>query len=224
MTQPVRALVVGAGAVGQVYARHLQLGGAEVTLFVREAYRASAARGFTLYPLNAARPRQPVRFEPAAVIARPDEVAARRFDLVILTVASPALAGAWLRDLIAAAGDATIVALQPGLDDRDVILAAGAPAERLVSGMITLIGYAAPLPGETGFAEPSTAYWFPPLAPCALSGPRADRVVRALRAGQLPARRVADAARASAFPSAILMPYLVALETAGWSFEALCLP
>jgi 2-dehydropantoate 2-reductase len=46
-------------------------------------------------------------------------------------------------------------------------------------------------------------------------------VVRALRAGRLPAKRHADVPRSAAFPSAILMPYLVALETAGWSFDAL---
>lgn len=214
-------LVVGAGAVGQVYGRHLQAGGAKLTFFVRDAYRATVEQGLAFYPLNGPRRDEPVRFTAFSVVTRPDEVAARRFDQVYLAVSSPALAGAWLPALIAAAGDATVVALQPGADDRARLLAAGVAEDRLVSGMITLISYAAPLPGEARFARPGTAYWFPPLAPSPLSGPRAAEVVAALRAGKLPARRHRDAPGAAAFPSAIMMPYLVALELAGWSLAAL---
>lgn len=221
MAEPLHVLVVGAGAVGQVYARHLQLGGADVTFFVREKYRAAMARGVELYPLNERRPTEPRRFDAFSVVTRADEVAARRFDQVYLTVSSPALAGAWLGELIAAVGDATIVALEPGLDERARLLAAGVAEDRLVSGVITLISYAAPLPGETRFPRAGMAYWFPPMAPCRLSGPRADAVVRALRAGGLPAKRHGDVPSWVASPSAVLMPYLVALEAAGWSIAEL---
>lgn len=217
----MRVLVVGAGAVGQVYGLHLQRGGAEVTWFVRDKYRAAAERGFDLYRLRGRGQPEPVRLEGCSVVSRPDEVAARRFDQVYLAVSSPALGGPWLAELIAATGDATIVTLQPGQDDREVLLAAGVPVDRLVSGMITLISYAAPLPGETRFPRPGMAYWFPPMAPCPMSGPRerAAAVVGALRAGKLPARLHPDVLRVAAFPPAILMPLLVALETAGWSLR-----
>jgi 2-dehydropantoate 2-reductase len=219
----MRALVVGAGAVGQAYARHLQLGGAEVTFFVRDKYRATLERGLDMYWLNAPRPTEPVRFETFSIVTQPHEVAARRFDQVYLTVSSPALAGPWLRELIAATGDATIIALEPGADDRAVLLAAGVPVERLVQGMITLISYSAPLPGETRFPKPGMAYWFPPMAPAPHSGPRerTAAVVRALRAGKLPSKVHRDVPATVAFPSAVLMPYLIALESAGWSFREL---
>ncbi len=225
MSGRTQVLVVGAGAVGQVYGRHAQLGGADVTFFVREKYRDAVAGGLDLYPLNRSRRRrtEPVRFDELIVVSRVDEVAARCFDQVYLTVSSPALRGPWLAELIAAAGDATIVALQPGRDDRDTILAAGASADRLVSGMITLISYPAPLPGETRFPGPGMAYWFPPMAPAPFSGP-ADRVaavVALMKRGKLPAKRHRDVPRAVAFPSAVMMAYLVALENAGWSFRAL---
>jgi 2-dehydropantoate 2-reductase len=218
-------LVVGAGAVGQVYGRHAQLGGADVTFFVREKYRDEVARGLDLYPLNRRfrKGPDPIRWDAFDVVSRVDEVAARSFDHVILTVSSPALKGPWLGELIAAAKDASIVALQPGRGDRDTILAAGAPADRVVSGMITLISYAAPLPGETRFPRPGMAYWFPPMAPAPFSGPRdrVDAIVSILKRGGQPAKRHKDVPRAVAFPSAILMAYLVALENAGWSFRAL---
>ena len=225
MIDQPRVLVIGAGAVGQVYARHAQEGGAGITFFVRDKYRDQIARGLDLYPLNRGRRRrtEPVRFEGFSVVSRADEVAAQRFDQVYVTVSSPALRGPWLAELIAATGDATIVALQPGREDRDTIIAAGASPDRLVSGMITLISYAAPLPGETRFGKPGMAYWFPPMSPAPFSGPaeRTAAVVALLRQGGLPAKRHPDVPRATAFPSAILMAYLVALETAGWSFRTL---
>jgi 2-dehydropantoate 2-reductase len=216
----MRALVVGAGAVGQVFARHLALGGAEVTFLVREKYAAECRAGFTMYPLNRARRVRttPERFEGAAVVTGPDQVAAGRWDQVYVTVSSAALRGAWFEALARAIGDATLVLLQPGPDDRDYALA-HVPAERLVQGVISLVSYAAPLPGETRFPGPGMAYWFPP-APSPFSGPtaRRDQVVSALKAGGMPAARHADVARVVDFPNAGSMPLLLHLEASGWSF------
>jgi ketopantoate reductase len=215
----VRVLVVGAGAVGQVYARHYQLGGAHVTFFVKEKYAAEARRGFDMYPLN--KGRKGVRFEGFDVVTTAEEVAARRFDQMMLTVASPALQGAWLGELIAAAGDATVVAMQPGLDDRARLVEAGARDDRLVQGLISLISYHAPLPGETRFATPGMAYWFPPLAPSPFSGPpeRVAAVIGALKRGGTPVKRHKDVGKVAGFPTAVMMPYLVALELGGWTMK-----
>jgi 2-dehydropantoate 2-reductase len=89
--------------------------------------------------------------------------------------------------------------------------------------MITLISYAAPLPGEARFTRPGMAYWFPPLTPAPFSGPaeRTAAVVAVLKRGGLPCKRHKDVPGMVAFPSGILMAYLVALENAGWSFRAL---
>ena len=106
------------------------------------------------------------------MISRADEVSARTFDQVYLTMSSTALRGPWLAELVAATGNATIVALQPGLDDLETIIAAGAAKERVVSGVITLISYSAPLPGETRFPRPGMAYWFPPAPGPIWASPR----------------------------------------------------
>ena len=221
MAAPLSVLIVGAGSVGQVFARHLQLGGAEVTFFVREKYRQDAARGFDLYPLNHRRD-EPERLEGFGVVTSPTEVAARRFDMMFLTVSSTGLRGPWLEELVAAAPDATVVSLQPGVDDRGIVMEAGVPAERLVSGLIGFLSYAAPLPGEA-IARPGMAYWFPPMSPCRFSGApdRVRAVVEALSRGRLPARIDADVPRATAFGTAILLGYVAALERAGWSIRSL---
>ena len=219
----MRALVVGAGAVGQVFGYHLHRGGAEVSFLVKPKYAEECRAGFTLYPLNHRRRRaEPRRFTGPGVLTTDDEVAAGRWDQVYLTVSSTALRGPWLAGLARAVGDATVISLQPGIEDRKVVLA-HVPDERLVSGLISLISYAAPLPGETRFPEPGMAYWFPPLSPSPFSGPsaRVDAVVAALRAGGLPAKRHPNVPGLAGFPSAVMMPYLVALEASGWSFDRL---
>jgi ketopantoate reductase len=228
-------LVVGAGAVGQVFGQHLARGGARVTFLVRAQRRDEAARGFDLYPLNGfRRGSDPLHFTQFELISSTRELAARRFDQVYLTLPSPAMQGPWLRELIAATGDATLISLQPDAQDHALIRAAGAQAEALVYGAIALVSYAAPLPGETRFPVPGTAYWLPPLARSLFSGPRdlqgpardrnrarVSEVVAALRRGRLPAMRHPDVERALALPSAIGMTYLTALERAGWSTRTL---
>lgn len=207
-----------------MYGRHLALGGARVYYFVRERYAAECRRGFTFYPLNRRHARrEPVHVAVAEgeVLTRIDEVKAITWDQVYLCVASHALRGPWLGELAAAIGDATLVALQPGSEDREVITQV-VPAERVVSGMITVISYHAPLEGET-VPEPGMAYWFPPLAPAPFSGPeqRTRQVVEALRKGKLPSKRDSDVPAKVRFPSAWFMTMLTALEASGWSFREL---
>lgn len=218
----MRTLVVGAGAVGQVYGHHLARGGAEVSFLVKPKYAEEARRGFTLYALNDRRRRTtPVRFTGFGVLTSDDEVAAARWDQVYITVSSTALRGAWLGELMPKVGDATVISLQPGIEDREVLLR-HVPEERLVSGAIVLISYHAPLPGETRFPEPGMAYWFPPSA-APYSGPRArvQAVVQALRAGGMPAKVHPDVPAMVGYPSAIMMPYLLALEAGGWKLARL---
>jgi len=215
-----RVLVVGAGAVGQVYGHHLARGGAAVTFLIKPAHAPELAGGLTLYPLN--RPRrqraQPVRFAGYGVMTDVAAAAAERWDQVYLTVSSTALrAGDWFARLAAGLGPATLVLLQPGPDDRPFV-EARVPAEQIVQGVITVISYRAPMPGETRFPRPGVAYWFGPLAKSPLSGPRSPAVVAALRAGGLPARRSRELARSAAFPTAMFMPLLAVLEKAGWKF------
>jgi 2-dehydropantoate 2-reductase len=220
----MNVLIVGAGAVGQVYGRHLALGGAHVRYFVRERYADTCRTGFVFYPLNRRKARiAPVRMDIAAsdVLTRLDEIKAIKWDQVYLCVASHALRGTWLGELAAVIGDATVVALQPGNEDRDYILES-VPEDRLVSGMITVISYTAPMPGET-VPVPGMAYWFPPLAPAPFSGPRerTRAVVEALRRGKLPSKQKRDVPAQVRFPSALFMVLLTALENAGWTFRGL---
>jgi 2-dehydropantoate 2-reductase len=220
----MNVLIVGAGAVGQVYGRHLALGGARVSYYVREKYAVECRAGLVFYPLNRRRPREvPVRMPvaPDEVLTTIDQVKATAWDQVYLCMASHALRGAWLPELAAAIGDATVVSLQPGSEDRDIVIAA-VREDRVVSGMITVISYHAPLAGET-VPEPGMAYYFPPMQPAPFSGPRerTRAVVDALKRGGLPCKVARDVPAKVRFPSALLMVLLTALESAQWKLDDL---
>lgn len=219
-------LVVGAGAIGQVYGHFLARGGARVTYYVRERYREQTARGVPLARLEARRRRRMLPVTSADVVSSPAEVAQHRFDQVYLTVPSDALVRPWLEELIAAVGDAIIVGLTPGAGDRDKLVAAGAVPERLVAGFLSLVAYQAPLPGEGAEVPACTTVWFPPGAPCLFSGPATarDEVLAALAAGGLPARKHRDVPTLGAFGSSATVAFMLALESGGWSLAELRQP
>ncbi|MGZ3689207.1 MAG: ketopantoate reductase family protein, partial [Bdellovibrionota bacterium] len=221
----MKILIIGAGAVGQVYGRHLELGGAEVYYFVKEKHAADLRRGLVFYLLNHRHPREtPVRQALASdrVLTRADEVAKIAFDQIYLCMSSAGLRGDWLAALAPKLGSqSTVVSLQPGPEDREYLLKYF-PESRLVSGMITVISYAAPLPGEK-VPEPGMAYWFPPFSPAPFSGPedRVRAVLEPLQKGGLPSKAERDVPGKVAFPSTLLMTLLTALEAVGWSFDQL---
>ncbi len=216
----MKVLVVGAGAVGQVYAAHLKRSGAHVALYVRPSRAEDVRRGVTLYRMRAFRRHMVETFVPDQVVTSADEVAAEGWDQVWLCVPTTAIFGGFADDLLRAASDATIVSISPGVELRERLCTL-VPASRVVSGLVGLIAYQGPLPGEP--LDPGIAYMFPPFAKSRFSGhpDRVDPVVAALRRGGCPAKVHADARSALAFSSSALVPVVVALEGAGWSFDEL---
>ena len=211
----MRVLVVGAGAVGQVYARHLELAGWDVNFFVKEKYAAEAREGYWVYPLNETK--QAVRFANFGVYTKVSEIAESSFDQVWLCVPGNALQGDWLGPFLAACGDATVVNTVPGLENTKRLTGL-VGEDRLISAMIAFIAWQAPLPGEQ--LEPSgIMYWFPPGSPSPFAGKGAGRTVAALKTGGLPSKKVSSVAAQSGKGSAVLLSAVAALEASGWSFE-----
>jgi len=217
----MNVLMVGAGAVGQVYARHLQRGGAEISFFVREKYRAemekaAGEKGLPLFCRNRGAIGGPIQLRGFGVVSTPEEVVARSWDVVWLCVSSPALAGTWLGALLAAVGSATVITLQPGLEDRAILLK-HVPEERLVSGMIPFTAWPAPLPGEKG--EKHLSYWLPPFSKTPFDSPAAAETVKVLKKGSCGAKISKGMAFQSAMGSSVLLNVIASLECAGWSFS-----
>ncbi len=220
----MRALVIGAGAIGQVFGWHLQKGGAQVGFLVRPRQLEAARAGYTVYPLNRpARDRgKPLPFNGFEVYDDQDVALSKPWDLVVFAMSSVALrSGDWLARFGPRSGDAAVLVLQPSPEDKEVVLAA-LPPSRIATGMLAVVSYQTPLPGDT-LEPPGVAWWFPWLAGIGFSG--ADRVVdlvtTALGAGGMPVRRLADVHTEVAFTGAILDKTVTALQVANWSFTAL---
>lgn len=218
-------LFVGAGAVGQVYARHAQAGGARVGFYVKEKYAAEVEAGLRMLQF-ASRPGKSTPKEHtlsgAEVLTTPEQVAAGGWDVVMLCMSSTALRQPWLEPFLAALGaDATLFVLQPGPRDQAYV-AERFPRTRTVHGMIGFIAWQGPLEGEQ-WAGSGLAYWLPPGSPSMISGP-ADRVaplVGLWARGGLKWKVVKDVGQTSAMPAVTLNCYLAALELEGWSFKQL---
>jgi len=209
-------VVVGAGAVGKVYASHLVRAGAEVVFRVRRP--EVVRRPFVVHPLNGRNHGTVVRFD-VPVLGSDAEVEAFRPDVALLTVPADALRGDWLAPFLRACGDALVVALEPGVDEAAVIRAAR-PDVRLAQGIITLIAYEAPLPGETRFAEPGTAVWYPPVG-APFAGEGVEAFARVLREGGMRTRVATSIAGDSAFGTIAFATTISGIHAAGWSFAAL---
>ncbi len=216
----MNALVVGAGSVGQVFARHLQLGGSEVSFLTRTERTSDIRRDLVLIPLNNRNARTtPIHFGSFDVLTQYSQLEDRSWDQIYMCIPSTSLTDGLMEGIKAYGGAATIVKIQPGLGDWDKFTE-HFDVSQIVSGMVSFISYQAPLSGET-VAEPGMAYWFPPLVKSMFSGPndRVREVVRALRAGGLPARTHPDVENLVGYVLAIEAPLTAGIESAGWSLR-----
>jgi 2-dehydropantoate 2-reductase len=214
-----RHLVVGAGAVGQVYALALSRAGARVGLLARPRQVDALRAGVEL---RRAGRRRVDRLIPDAVLSDPAELRPGEWDTVWLCVSSPALRqGDWLGRLAQALGPGPAwVMLQPGMHDRALLLE-HMPEDRLLTGLIAFSSWEGPLPGEAG--PPGLRWWLPPGGACSLAGPGAPALAARLRDGGLRARAMSAGAVAeqTALGSAALGALVLAMEAGGWTFSGL---
>jgi 2-dehydropantoate 2-reductase len=212
----VKVLVVGDGALGQVLGLRLAIGGASVSYLVKSGRAGWGPDGRTLYRLRRLG-------KPVAQQLRPhgvhSEITDGRWDMVWLCVPSTALREPWLYRLRDAVGTATVVSIGQDLHDRAVLANIWTP-EQIVQVAPAVLAYSAPLVTEV----PATgiAYWTPPGTVTKVSGSadRAFPVVAALRAGHMRARYSGQTGSGE-LAAALMMPYIAALEAAGWSLSAL---
>ncbi|MGM0556101.1 MAG: ketopantoate reductase family protein [Myxococcota bacterium] len=210
------ALIVGAGAVGQVVAWHLDQGGSDVGFVVKPRHVESTRAGLTLHHQKIVGKTRTHVLEDYDVIADYGEIEPGEWDAVWLCVSSTALRGEWLGDLLERVPDATIVSLQPGLEDREYMLDY-IDQDRLVRGMIPFIAYQSPLPGQS--LTEGIAYFLPPMFPFPFTGERAPGVAEALDRGGLSSTVTDNVGAESSMASTILIPAVGGLELEGWDLK-----
>lgn len=216
----MNALVIGAGAIGQVFGHYLQNGGSRVTFFARRERAQRIKNGLVLYHLNRRNSRRrPIHFESFEVFSEYLGIEDQEWDQVYFCIPSDALSENLLEQVSRRSGEATIIKLQPGLGDRRIYMR-HFEESRLVSGMISFMSYAAPLPKEK-VVRPGIAYWLPPLLSTPFSGSknRVKAVVKALNDGGLRARVHGDVESLLGFALAVQAPLTAGLECSYWSIK-----
>lgn len=203
----MRVLIVGAGALGQVFGLWLAGGDARVTYLVRPGRGRWADGGVEVTRLRRWRRPDVRRLVPHGVVSRSGLAQHGAWDMVWLCVDSTALAGDWTNDLRDAIGTATVVTIGQGPHDL-AILGRTWPTEQIVR--VT--------PNVLAHQTPDVAYWLPPGASMRVSGEqaRAHEVVGALRAGGVRASKERDPGAAD-IAAARMIPFIAALEGSGWS-------
>lgn len=220
----MKVLIIGAGAVGQVYAHHLVKGGAEVSFYIKEKYSAELQQGVHLYQhsvigkLTGGRTKHTL-FQDFKTISSTQELEAESYDYIINTVSSTALRSGWWEAFKNASGKALIIGLQPALDDTQFILKT-LPEPRYIKGLIQFISYQSPLPG--GKEPAGYHYLLPPVAGLFENAKgNASPLMSALIKGGFKAKKQNDLNFFSSSLSSISIPLTAALEKADWSIKKL---
>ncbi|MFT6635273.1 2-dehydropantoate 2-reductase N-terminal domain-containing protein [Alcanivorax sp.] len=216
-------LIVGAGAVGLVYGQHLSMAGHRVTFFVKEQHRNDLKSGVSMIRKRRLVKDEVRHFSDFSLLSQWNHVAGEEWDYVFLAISSDALRALPFGIVKDAIADATLLMLQPSETDYKV-LGEYWSEENVVKGMINMISYYHPLPGETPLQTGEAirvAYYLPPTAMPLSGGARAMGVEALLRESAIACKRVDDAVSASRLPNAILMTFLCALEDSDWNFAQL---
>jgi 2-dehydropantoate 2-reductase len=206
-----RVAIIGAGAVGAVYGRHIRRAGSELTFVVRPKYVDEVKKGIRLY-----KGKYDEVLQADHVVGDVAELKGKELQQVWLCVPSTGLTVDDVQKIADCTGDALVVDMAPGLDGATKRIVG---AKRHVDGLIPFISYQTPLPNVAAEANraPGIAYWLPPLFPTTLSGVDAKRAANVIKRGGMSARVVADAAKGRAVGSALLMGAIATLELSDWS-------
>lgn len=223
-------LVVGAGAVGAAYGWYSLRGGAKVTYLIKPKHRDQVENGIQLYLHPKIKGQaDAIQFKEFNWLDNTEALHDKSFDLIILTVPSPALKqGDWLEALLKnLKPETTVLSLQPGREDADFILSKmpKAAAKQLVSGSIPIQSYWAPLPGET-FAIPGYAFWLPPFAKQMLDAQdmsKAQKLALFFTKAGLPTKASKDFKKSQMGIELALQMIVAGLEKWDWSFDKLFL-
>ncbi|MBL4755883.1 MAG: hypothetical protein JKY52_20100 [Flavobacteriales bacterium] len=221
----MNVLVIGAGATGQIFARHLQDGGAQISFLVRERHRdfftEAVENGLPLYHLNKGPHPAPYFLKNFSVHYSTESLANTEWDQVWFCVPSNALVPQWISDIAAVTGHASLILLSP--EGKRRLEIEDQYQDRVLNGYITFIAWQAPLEGEVIDGPQGVAYWFPYITKVPLRGPkkRLKAIVQILRKGKMPVTKDSGKSNGGTpqLISSILMPLVVGLECADWSFQ-----
>jgi hypothetical protein len=222
----MKVLLVGCGAVGQVFGLFLQKAGVELGFYARPGSadrlcRALEHGGMPLYQISHLHRRDPIvhRLENYQVVM--DVAGGRRFqpDQIWFTTPSPVYHSEWFRGFLQEVASERVVCFAPE-GRRSEFFPASGGEDRLVFGGITLIAWQGGLEGGGGRPD-GVNFWLPPLAIPLVGTEDACREVEHLlkKAGFRVTVGEQDS-HTQAVVTAVMTASVAGLELAGWSLRA----
>jgi hypothetical protein len=222
----MKVLLVGCGAVGQVFGLCLQKAGVELGFYARPASadrlrQALENGGMPLYQISHLHRRDPIvhRLQNYQVVT--DVAESRRFqpDQIWFTTPSPVYYSEWFREFLRSVPFERAVVFAPE-GRRSEFLPASGDQDRLVFGGITFVSWQGELEGGGGQPD-GVNFWLPPLAIPIVGTEQACREVERLlnKAGFRASIGERDS-RTQASVTAMMTAFVAGLELSGWSFGA----
>jgi hypothetical protein len=222
----MKVLIVGCGAVGQVFGLYLQKAGVELGCYDRPVpidrlKQALEHEGLPLFQISHSHKRNPIphRLKNYQVVT--DVVECQRFkpDQIWFAIPSPIYYSAWFREFLQEVPSERVVCFAPE-GKRDEFLQEGG-GDRLVFGGITFMAWQGDLEGSSGRPE-GVNYWLPPLGIPLMGTEKGCREVKELlkKAGLRTMLKKQDYGKTLASMTAVISAFVAGLELSGWSFGA----
>ena len=224
----MKVLMVGCGAVGQVFGLYLQKAGVELGFYARpgsadKLKQALEHEGMPLFQISHLHRRDPIahRLENYRVVT--DVAGSQRFkpDQIWFTTPSPVYYSEWFRDFLSQVPSERVVCFAPE-GGRPEFIPESEDEDRFVFGEITFVSWQGDLEGGGGRSE-GVNFWLPPLAEIPLMGTEeACREVGELlkKAGFRSAAKSQGFHKMQASVTAAMAALVAGLELSGWSFGA----
>ena len=224
----MKVLMVGCGAVGQVFGLYLQKASVELGFFARpeSADRLKQALehgGIPLYQTSHFRRRDPIAHRLVNYQVVTDVAGSQRFkpDQIWFTTPSPVYYSEWFREFLGEVPSERVVCFAPE-GGRSEFFPESGVEDRLVFGGITFISWQGDLEGGGGRPE-GVNFWLPPLIEIPLMGAEKAcfEVGELLKKGGFRiAVKKEDFHKTQASATALISAFVAGLELSGWSFGA----
>jgi hypothetical protein len=223
----MKVLIVGCGAVGQVFSLYLQRAGVELGLYDRPSTaerlkQAMEHGGMPLFQISKSRGKEPLahRLEHHQVLMDEAECLRFRPDLLWFTTPSPVYHSDWFREFLQKVSSERVVCFAPE-GGRSEFFPEGVDKDRLVFGGVTFMAWQGDLEGGGGKPE-AVNFWMPPMLSIPLAGTeKAGREVeQLLKKAGLRASLGKPGSPMQASATAVMTAFVAGLELAGWSLGA----
>jgi hypothetical protein len=222
----MKVLMVGCGAVGQVFSLFLQKAGVELGLYDRPATvdrlkQALEHGGMPLFQISRSHRRDPIahRLEKYQVVK--DEGECRRFqpDQIWFATPSPVYHSEWFREFLQEVPSERVVCFAPE-GGRSEFFPNDGGRDRLVFGGVTFMAWQGDLEGGGGRPE-GVNFWLSPLAiPLTGTEKACSEVEQLLKKAGLRAEIQKQDSPMQGSVTAVMTAFTAGLELAGWSLAA----